>query len=411
MPRYRSMVDRSGLDRRRFLKALGVGTVVAGGAVLGVPPGAAEEVPAQPTATPKPPAEVETNLADFMKVPKAKGAIPGPFPGRVVEVADARAVVGDRVDAAVVREMVEKGVTRLTGKPLKESFGMLFQATDVVGLKVNPVGAPLINTRLELVDAVIRWLVDGGLPKGNVVIWDRFDDMLAQAGFTAANFPGVRIASLQTMSEEGTGWRTPDGRHVSEGNFDRDAYYFAKGVVGKSVQGYPDDELYLNQHVFAGEHSYFGTLVTRELTRIVNLPVFKNTGPGISMATKNLGYGAVCNTGRLHAPLFFRVCTEVVAAPWIRDKLALNIVDGLRGQYDGGPMLNAQFVYPHRTLYFATDPFALDMTCHNALQAKRAEMKVRVADHPRYTDYLRQGEKLGLGVADPARIEHVVVSA
>lgn len=40
------------------------------------------------------------------------------------------------------------------------------------------------------------------------------------------------------------------------------------------------------------------------ISPIVNLPVFKNTGNAISMATKNIGYGAVCNTNRLHAPLF-----------------------------------------------------------------------------------------------------------
>lgn len=409
MARYRSAEEMLGCDRRRFLGALGAGTVVVSGAVLGV---AEEPTPSpSPTATPTPPAEVETNIDQFMKAPRTSRAIPGPFPGRVVQVEDSRVLVEDRVDAAVVREMVAKGITRLTGRGLKESFGLLLEAGDVVGLKVNPVGPPLINTRLELVDAVIRWLVDSGLPKGNIVIWDRFDAMLKEAGFTADAFPGVRIEALQTMDENGSSWRDEKGRHVSEGNFDREAFYLARGVVGKGVKGYPDDEFYLNQHVFAGEESYFGTLVTRTLTRIINLPVFKNTGPGISMATKNLGYGAVCNTGRLHAPLFFRVCTEVVAAPWVRDKLALNITDGIRGQYDGGPMLNAQFVYPHHTLYFATDPFALDMVCHEAIQAKRKEMKVKVADHPRYTEYLHYGERLGLGVADLAKIERVVVSA
>jgi len=409
MTRYRSAEEMLGCNRRRFLGALGAGTVMAGGAILGV----AEEVTPTPgpTATPTPPAEVTTNIDQFMKVPRTARSIPGPYPGRVVQVEDSRVLDGDTVDAAVVREMVAKGITKLTGRDLKESFRILVEPGDVVGLKVNPVGPPLINTRLELVDAVIRWLVDNGLPKGNIVIWDRFDTMLKDGGYTADAFPGVRIEALQTMDENGSTWRDEKGHHVSEGAFDREAFYLARGIVGKGVRGYPDDEFYLNQHVFAGEESYFGTLVTRTLTRIINLPVFKNTGPGISMATKNLGYAAVCNTGRLHAPLFFRVCTEVVAAPWVRDKLALNITDGIRGQYDGGPMLNAEFVYPHRTLYFATDPFALDMVCHEAIQAKRKEMKAKVADHPRYTEYLHYGEQLGLGVADPAKIEHVVVSA
>ncbi len=94
------------------------------------------------------------------------------------------------------------------------------------------------------------------------------------------------------------------------------------------------------------------------------------------MATKNLGYGAICNTGRLHAPLFFQVCTEVLAAPPVRDKLVLNVTDGPGAQYDGGPDKNAKFVYRNRTLYFATDPFALDMVCHDQLVAKRKAMGI-----------------------------------
>ncbi len=404
---YRSMDSVLAANRRQFLKGLGACTVAGGGVALGVAPVFGDEQEGGPRA--EAPAKVETNIADFMKVPRAAGAIPGPFPGRVVQVTDPRSLQDDVVNAQVVREMVADGVGRLTGVAPKKSFEMLFKSDDVVGLKVNPVGPPLINTRHEVVDAVIRWLADSGLPKRNIVIWDRFDMMLTDAGFTAENFPGVQIEALQTMDEEGDGWRTEDGRHVSEDNFDRDAFYLAKGVVGKGVRGYKDDEFYLNQHVFAGEYSYFGTLVTKKLTKIVNLPVLKNTGNGISVATKNLGYGALCNTGRLHVPLFFDVCTEVLAAPWVRDKLVLNIADGLRGQYDGGPMKNAQFVYPHRSLYLATDPFALDMVCHEHILNKRKEMKVTVNEHPRYTEYLRYAERLGLGVTDPGKIEHLMV--
>jgi hypothetical protein len=401
-----SLPDFLGVNRRDFLKGLSAGTVLAGGLVLGTPPvfGQEEEEKKSEGERRQPPAP-KTNIDEFLKVPRAKGAIPGPFPGRVVEVRDPRSLVDDKVDAAVVREMLEQGITRLTGKGMKESFALLFRPDDVVGLKVNPVG-PVINTRPEVTEAVIRWLVDSGLPKENVIIWDRFEFSLKQVGYTAENFPGVKIEALQVFDQG----REPGAKHASEDRFDREAYYFAEGVSGKDVPRYKDDEFYLNQHVFNDEYSYFGKLLTKTLTKIVNLAAFKNTGNGISMATKNLGYGAICNTGRLHQPLFFTVCTEVLAAPWVRDKLVLNITDGLRGQYEGGPGFNAQFVYPNHALYFATDPFALDMVCHRELVAKRKEKKVRVDEHPRYTDYLHYGERLGLGIADPQKIEHVKVA-
>jgi len=328
-----------------------------------------------------------------------------------VRVTDPRALAGDKVDGKVVREMFERGVRTLTGDSMRGAFRRFFTRDDVVGIKVNPVGAPLINTRPELVDAVIRWLADNKLPKANIVVWDRFEGMLAESGYTAERFPGVRIEGLQMMDEQGGAFRDAQGNHKSAGNFDLEAHYFARGVEGKGVRGYQDDEFYLNQHVFAGEHSYFGTLITRRLTKIVNLAAFKNTGPGISMATKNVAYAAVCNTGRLHAPLGFRVCTEVLAAPPVRDKLVLNVTDGLRAQYDGGPDKNEQFIVPHHTLYFATDPFALDATCQREITAMRSAHGIVPTDSPRYMEYLTYAESLGLGVVDPARVRVVQVNA
>jgi len=387
------------VNRREFVKTLGAASAAtAGGLVL-----------AGPAFGQTPPAPVETNIADFTKVPRTPRSLPGPFPGRVVKVTDTRSLVEEKADGKVVSEkfdgkviaaMFEKGLTTLTGKNMKESFKLLIDPKDVVGIKVNPVGPPLIHTRPETVDAVIKWLVDNGLPKSNIVIWDRFDYMLKDAGYTPDRFPGIAIEGLQTMDEDekGNKWKGPDGKHVSIDNFDKDVYLYAKGVEGKGVRGYPSDEFYLNQHVFNGEYSYFGKLVTKRLTRIINVAAYKNTGASISMATKNLGYGALCNVGRLHGPLGMKTSAEVLAAPVLRDKVALNVTDGIRAQYDGGPDKNPQFVYLNHSLYFATDPFALDMLCHQEINAKRKEMGATVNESPRVTEYLRYAESLGIGV-------------
>ena len=101
----------------------------------------------------------------------------------------------------------------------------------MIGIKVNPVGSPLIHTKPETVEALVAWLVESGVPKKNIVIWDRFEDMLKEAGYTSERFPGVRIEGLQTMdeSEGGTSWRAADGSHVSAANFDQDVFYLAQG--------------------------------------------------------------------------------------------------------------------------------------------------------------------------------------
>ncbi|MBN1503777.1 MAG: DUF362 domain-containing protein [Candidatus Eisenbacteria bacterium] len=389
--------------RRDFLK---LGGVVGAGLLLGNPAAWAEE-----KEKPVPPPRIKTNIEDVLKTPRAKHSLPGPFPGKVVEVTDPKAMVKDKPAGDAVRAMFEKGIRNLTGVDMKESFDQFFRKDDVVGIKVNPVGAGLISTRLEVVDAAVEWLVGNGLKPENIVIWDRFDYMLKDAGFTPERYPGVRIEGIQTMDEgfysgeskDNSRWLGTDGKHLSGPNFDTEVYYWA------DVEGPKDDLGYLNQQVFCGKESYFGKLVTKKLTKIINIPVLKNTGNGISVATKNIGYGVICNTNRLHKPLFFDVCTEVCAFPVIRDKLVLNVADCLRAQYDGGPMPAAEFAYTYNTLLFATDPFALDMVCHNLLLEKRKSMKVKVNEHPVFTEYLRYAERLGLGVVTPEKMTHVRV--
>ncbi|MBD3160969.1 MAG: DUF362 domain-containing protein [Candidatus Eisenbacteria bacterium] len=392
---------RSGaLGRRDFLK---VGGAAGAGLLLGSP-----RVWSQEQSDRTPPEKPRTNVDEALKVPRTDASLPGRYPGRVVEIRDPASLVEDRFDGEVIASMFEKGITALTGTDLAASFPLFFTPEDVVGIKVNPVGPGLISTRLEVVDAIVAWLVAGGIDRGNIVIWDRFEAMLAEAGFTSERYPGLRIEALQTMdyaaaageTDDDSGWLGPDGRHVSAERFDPDVVYWA------DVEG-PDDKAYWNQQVFKDKRSPFGKLVTRRLTKIVNVPVLKNTGNGISVATKNLGYGAICNTGRLHKPLFFDVCTEVLAFPCIRDKLVLNVTDGLRAQFEGGPMPAADFAYPFHTLFFATDPFASDRICHDLLVEKRKSAGIQVNEHPMFTEYLRYAEKLGLGIAEPERIEHV----
>jgi hypothetical protein len=402
--RYSSGKPESQLNRRSFLKA----SALAGGLILGNPTlWSQEQEKKEQQAQPAAPTTPKTNVDDFMKVPSSAHALPAPFPGKVVEVHDPAAVREGQINAPVVADMFRKGMEGLTGRSLPDSFGLFFNPRDVVGLKVNPVGAGLISTRLELVDAVIDWLVKAGLPKSQIIIWDRFDYMLTEAGFTPERFPGIKIEGLQTMDPSEDPNKTEldavkNGLHISRDLFDQQAFYWA------DVEA-PQDNTYLNQHVFNGKESYFGKLVTQKLTKIINLPVFKNTGNGISMATKNIGYGAVCNTSRLHRPLFFNVCTEVTAAPWIRNKMVLNVTDGLRAQYDGGPGPAAQFTWDYNRLFMASDPIALDMVCHQLLTEKRKSAGVKTNEHPRFTEYLHYAEKLGLGIADLSKIKHLRV--
>lgn len=73
--------------------------------------------------------------------------------------------------------------------------------------------------------------------------------------------------------------------------------------------------------------------------------------------------------------------------PVIRNKVVLNILDGVKGVYHGGPGARPEFVWEHHTMYFATDPVALDHVGWTKIDEKRLAVgkKKLVEDTPTST--------------------------
>ena len=102
--RYRSMPPENAVGRRDFLKAggaIGAGLVLTGRSLLAAQQAQGQQTqgqqpPAKPAARPPKP---KTNIDDALKVPRTKWSLPGPFPGRVVEVHDAAAMPDGQVNA------------------------------------------------------------------------------------------------------------------------------------------------------------------------------------------------------------------------------------------------------------------------------------------------------------------------
>src|SRR5262245_66036934 len=76
------------------------------------------------------------------RAPAAAEGMPGPYPGRVVEVHHPGSVRPDAsIDRAAVAAMMERGLCALTGaEHVSEAWRRFFAKGDVVGVKVNPVG-------------------------------------------------------------------------------------------------------------------------------------------------------------------------------------------------------------------------------------------------------------------------------
>ena len=134
---------------------------------------------------------------------------------------------------------------------------------------------------------------------------------------------------------------------------------------------------------------------------------------------KNLSHGLVNNVNRSHSSKTLNVTgafiPSVVSMPVIRNKAVLHILDAVKGQYNGGPGPQPEFIWEHKTLYFATDPVALDHVGLRVLDAKRvaAGMKPVAENEPdkyngrrnRQPEHIEIAGAMGLGVWDWDKID------
>ena len=375
--------------RRRFLKSAGLGTAAA--MILPHMRGTADD-------TKKP----ATNIDDAFTVPRSDASMPGLYPGRVVDVFDP-ASVADGVPVAERCEiMLTQAMRALTGSAnTAEAWRQFVSPDDIVGLKVNPVGGKLLSTSPALVAAIIGQLEEAGLPRTNIMIWDRREFQLHEAGFTPERFPGIAIRGTECKDAQGS-FRDENGRLYSEDRIDRAWYYWADYEE-------PYDGETLPYMVNDGRYSYFSSIVTKDVTKIINIPILKNAGSTVTLCLKNLAYGAVTNTGRLHKLLWADTCAQVPCFAPLRDKVVLNIVDGMMGCYHGGPGANPQFIIPYHRLLAGSDPVAVDRIGLDIVEKKRIEMKMQDKPSPRATAFLDMAAGYQLGVADMESIQRISI--
>jgi uncharacterized protein (DUF362 family) len=129
--------------------------------------------------------------------------------------------------------------------------------------------------------------------------------------------------------------------------------------------------------------SHLGKLVTKTLNKIVAIPVVKDHGSaGVTGALKNMSHGTVNNVNRSHSTPFTNVCNQfipqMVSHPMIRQKFVLQIMDGIRGVYQGGPFARREgkWTWENNSILFATDPVALDHVEWDIVDAQRLKQNL-----------------------------------
>ena len=374
-----------GIHRRQFFQTVGIGAVAAPLLPLTAAPVSA------------------SSSTDEQKVL----GIPGPYAGRVVEVTHPGIIASGQINRQVVRSSMERGMRELTGADdWSSAWRRFFQPGDVVGVKVNPVGNPLANTTTEVLLETIAGLRAAGVRAKDIVVFDRYKDMFIEAGFHKSVPDGVRWDGLTPE---------PDSTQLKIAGYDPDEYVTME-LVHPSHE--PKDD--------RTRRSHLGLVLTKQVGKIVNLAVLKDHGSaGVTLALKNMSHGFVNNVARSHGGPQYNVCNQfipqVVNHPIIRQKVVLHILDGIKGVFQGGPFgREPNWVWEHKSLFFATDPVAMDHIGWEIIDQRRKSAGLapvaavgkmgldaeREGFDMRQPQHIPLAGALGLGVFDTEKIEH-----
>jgi hypothetical protein len=329
-------------------------------------------------------------------------AMPGPFRGRVVSVHSPSSIAAGKYNAEAVHRMVQKGMTALTGADdAAAAWKYFFERGDVVGIKLNPVGqSSRVVSSAETLREIIAGLNSAGIPNRDIIVYDRYHDQFAGAGFDKWLPEGVR--GMWAVERY-------DPVQLAIEGYDPDHYM----DMGLTLPGYDASNV-------TARRSYAALFITKHVNKVVNVPVLKDhQSAGVTLALKNLSHGLVNNVCRSHATNSSNACgvfiPAVVSMPVIRNKAVLNILDGVKGLYHGGPGGDPRHTWEHKTMYFSTDPVAMDHVGWEVIDRQRVQMKMAPVMTSRADKYAlfvnRQPEHIefagamGLGEWDLARIK------
>ena len=91
--------------------------------------------------------------------------------------------------------MMQRGMMDLTGADgWIDAWRYFFEPGDVVGIKVNPVGQPLVISDATVVHEIVAGLEAAGVKRQDMIAYDRYRSMFYSGGFDKWLPDGVRIS-------------------------------------------------------------------------------------------------------------------------------------------------------------------------------------------------------------------------
>lgn len=282
--------------------------------------------------------------------------------------------------ATVTRRMVDAMVVELTrAKDVRAAWEKLVKPGDRVGIKVSTAGGPAFSTHRGIVEAIAAGLRNAGVRE--VLVWDRELAALEAAGFVTN--PLFQVVDATEWDQKATVTAPMVGRLISG-----DAKF--SGRADMSME------------------SHLSRVLTERVDKVINLPVLADSAEiGVAGALFNMTIRNVDNWRRfLQMPsLGHPDIALVYQDPRVGQKVVLHLMDGLVGQYAGGPEFQPNYAVHHRTLYASRDPVALDATALRLITRWRKEAELpSLRDRG---DYIAGAAQMGVGVAEESAIQLV----
>ncbi len=252
----------------------------------------------------------------------------------------------------------------LSSKNSQESLRHLFKSSDNVGIKINTIGGKRISTYPEVSHSLAKLLAGSGIPESNLIIWDRTNRELREAGYRLnASRSGLKVHGTDTQ----VNWA-----------------------------GYNYD---LVSHLNIG--SRFTKIQSNFATVSISLAILKDHGmAGVTAGMKNY-FGAIHNPNKYHDTNCDPYVAELFETEPIKEKHKLSILDCIIVQYHRGPSYHARWAEKYETLIFGLDPVATDFIGWQVIEKLRADNGLpSLKEESREPTYLKSAEKMGLGKAN-----------
>ena len=299
------------------------------------------------------PGAPKSDMPEYRTVTKyphgaANMGMPGRYPGQVVRVRAENSIdtLTEKLNVPVVDEMIARGMRELTGmKDARDAWRSFFEPNDVVGIKTNCSGAPMVMSSPEVVANIVHNLIAVGVKATNIWIYERFPDQMATVKYENYVPAGVHVDGVEKTRQS-----------ILE--------YDPATYVEVDFFGEDDTRSMLVRHV------------SERFTKIINVPNIKDHGAsGVTGCLKNIAYGNFSNVARSHQ--FSKTNTlsfigTLASVEPLRTKTVLNIMDGMRGVWHGGPFLHdKRFRFYPKQMMFGTDPVSMDRLMMDVVEERR----------------------------------------